>query len=204
MLPSTRRLEDGDLAALVAFEPNDLCFEPCAVQVRHVRPPASEAAPLGRCPKDALPRGRDLEDVAFADQFAPVETGLQRPRRSRAIVDRHAGAIPPVDPHLDHGAGTSTAPSHLDEIETDRVKLFPYNALQLVVHAWSQLPPGTARTKKCGGSPHISTRDTGSRAVRLNLEEPGVTVKQSRKAVTAQRSAISTPSCLPLSPARWE
>lgn len=135
MQPSTRRLEDGDLAALVAFEPNDLCFEPSAVQVSHVRPPAGEAAPLGRRPNDALARGRDLEHIAFADQFAPVETGLQRTRRERAIVDRHAGAIPPVDPHFDHGAGTRPAPSDIDEVESDYVKLFSNNALQLVVHA---------------------------------------------------------------------
>src|SRR5918992_6020007 len=163
--PSTRRLEDGDLAALAAFEPNDLCFEPSAVQVHHTRPPAGEAAPLGRRPNDALARGRDLEDIAFADQSAPVETSLQHARCTRAVVDRHAGAIPPVDPHFDGRAGTGPSLPQLDEVESDRVKLFRYNALQLVVHACSQLPPGTARTKKCGVSPHISTRDTGSRAV---------------------------------------
>lgn len=204
MLPSTRRLEDGDLAALVAFEPNDLCFEPSAVQVHHIRPPAGEPAPLGRRPNRPLARGRDLEDIAIADQSAPVETSLQCTRCTRAIVDRHAGTVPPVDPHLDHGAGTRPSPPQLDEVEPDPIKLFRYNALQLVVHACSQLPPGTARTKKCGVAPHISTRGTGSRAAGLNLEAPELAVKQSKMHWHAQPSATSTPSWRPASPARCE
>jgi hypothetical protein len=178
MYPSSRQLEDSDLAPVIAFEPNDLRFEPRAVEPRYRRPPPCEAPPVRRCANGALARRGDLEDVPFADQSGPIESGLQRARRSRAVVDRHTGTVPPVDPDLDYRASTRPPPPKLDEVEADRIKLFLYNALQLVVHAPSQPPPPTARTKKCGGSPHISTRDTDSRAVGLNLERAEVAVKQ--------------------------
>jgi hypothetical protein len=137
MLPSTRRFEDGDLAALVPFQPNNLCFEPSAVPIDHIRPSAGETAPIGWRTNGALAGRRDLKDVAFAHQFAPVKPSFQNTRGAGAVVDRDRCAIPAVDPHFDHRPAAGPASPKLDKVETDRVKLFRHNALQLVVHASS-------------------------------------------------------------------
>jgi hypothetical protein len=88
-----------------------------------------------------------------------VQPRFQCARHPRAVVHRHALAVPTIDANLHHRTVLRPTPPELDEIETDSVKLSSYNSFQRFVHVVSSRKAKSDENKKMwGASPTFRSR----------------------------------------------
>jgi hypothetical protein len=158
-------LQHRDLRSRLPLQCHDLRFDPASViRAQDVRPRPHEPMPFRGGSQRPLSRRRHLQHVLRRHQFTPVQSGLERTGRPRAVIDSDRRAIPPIDPSLDQRAASRSPAPQLHKIESDLIKLQQDNIFQRVLHISSRQ---SSRTKKCGERPPHSAPDHECRVAMI-------------------------------------